>query len=53
MRIDSSGNLLVGTTTVYNGAKATFEYGGSVASFKQTASGGYVANYWATVNSGN
>jgi len=52
MRIDSSGNLLVGTTTVYNGAKATFESGGAVASFKQTAAGGYVANYYATVNSG-
>jgi hypothetical protein len=50
--LDTSGNLLVGTTTVYNGAKATFESGGSVASFKQTAAGGYVANYYATVNSG-
>ena len=50
MRIDSSGNLLVGATT--SGGKFTLTGGGQTSYFTQSTSGGYVNSMSAASNAG-
>ena len=53
-RIDSSGNLLVGTTSTIIGTTRRLQVEGSVAAvFKGTNSGSEVMNIWQTDSTGN
>jgi uncharacterized protein YaiE (UPF0345 family) len=51
MRLDSNGNLLVGTTT--STAKFTLTGGGQTSYFTQSSSGGYVCSMSAANNASN